>query len=76
MKAEDGSGPEVLESANWAFVKQFNQGGSGPWNPLVHSEREVAEAQVASESGLAAISTLLLVATLVLLFAGTGLIRR
>ncbi len=48
---------------------------SGPWNPLVQPEPEVAEVPAASE-GLTTTSTLLLAVPLLVLVAGTVLIRR
>jgi dipeptidyl aminopeptidase/acylaminoacyl peptidase len=60
----DGKNPQVFGNAR-----------SGPWNPLVQPEPEVAEAPAASE-GLTFTSTLLLSALLPALIAGVVLIRR
>ena len=65
---------EIAE-ADGTHVVEFGYGGSGPWNPLVQPEPEVAQVPAASE-GLTMASTLFLVVALLALVAGAALIRR
>jgi len=64
-----------IADADGTHVVEFASGSSGPWNPLVQPEPEVAEVPAASE-GLTLTSTLLLVVALLALVAGAVFIRR
>ena len=67
--------PLEIAAADGTQVVEFGYAGSGPWNPLVQPEPEVAEVPAASE-GLTQTSTLLLVVVLLALVAGAVLVRR
>jgi hypothetical protein len=64
-----------IAAPDGTHVQRFGYGASGPWNPLVQPEQEVAEVPAVSE-GLTLISTLTLVVALLALVAGAVLIRR
>jgi len=79
-----GNFPLEIASADGTHVQRFGRFGyaaSGPWNPLVQPEREVApEPEVAgvppAREGLPLTSMLLLVVALLALVAGAVLMRR
>jgi WD40-like Beta Propeller Repeat len=64
-----------IAAPDGTHVQRFGYGPSGPWNPLVQPEPEVAEGSAASE-GLTLSSPLLLAVALLALVAGAVLIRR
>ena len=67
-------GPLLIAAADGTNAVHFyNRGSSGPWNPLVQPEREVAVVPAASES-LTLTSPLVLVVVLVTLAVGAFLI--
>jgi hypothetical protein len=76
---DEGSGPlpNPLEiaGADGTHVVAFGYGGSGPWNPLVQPEPEIAEVPGARK-GPTLTSTLPLLVALLALVAGVVLIRR
>jgi Tol biopolymer transport system component len=65
----------AIADADGKNTQEFGYARSGPWNPLVQPEPEVAQVPAASE-GLTLTSTLLLVLALLALVAGAVLIRR
>jgi len=67
--------PLMIAAADGTGVLDFGYAASGPWNPLVQPEPEVAEAPVASEGSTPA-SILLPVAALLTLVGGFVLVRR
>ena len=77
FESDGGGGRAELNIADrdGSHVQNFGYAPSGPWNPLVQPEPEVAEVPAAGE-GLALTSKLLLVLTLLALIAGAALIRR
>jgi Tol biopolymer transport system component len=69
-------GPLLIAAADGANAVQFyNRGSSGPWNPLVQPESEVAEVPAASEGSTPA-SLLLPLAVVLTLVVGFVFIRR
>jgi dipeptidyl aminopeptidase/acylaminoacyl peptidase len=64
-----------IADADGTHVVEFDYARSGPWNPLVQPEPEVAEVPAASE-GLTLTSTLVLVVALLALVVGVLVIRR
>jgi len=70
-----GFGGLQIADPDGKHVQSFGYAASGPWNPLVQSEPEVAEAPVASEGSTPA-SIILPVAALLTLVVGFVVVRR
>jgi Tol biopolymer transport system component len=72
---DNGRGSHLeIADADGRHAQEFGYARSGPWNPLVQPEPEVA--RVPAAEGMTMASTLLLVVSLLALVAGAALIRR
>jgi Tol biopolymer transport system component len=69
------AGPLQTADADGTHVVVFGGGSSGPWNPLIQPEPEIAEMPAASQD-LTLTPTLLFVVALLALVAGVVLTRR